>query len=458
MRELIGRESELEFLESLWNRGDSCACKVIGRRRIGKSELLRRFAEGKRSIYVECVIGSISDNIHTFNVAMNDLTGKAEKDPGFLSDATDRLLGICRESRTLVVIDELPYILQSGEQVASILQHFVDAVKRETDSMVVACGSSIRMMDEETTEYDKPLYGRFDEELKVEPLSLVQCNAFHPLMSDLDKVKLYLTVGGIPQYHLDPMTATYREYVEKHLLSKEADMAEEAVAPIGSEFAPLGRYMAVINAISDGATSLKTISEKSRVERTACTRCLNGLQKVGIVGTVNPMMGSPKNAVYRILDPMVAFCQDIVRESRAYSLKSPSDIYDLLSQRISTFLGGRFEDLCAEYVKDRYKCVEIGRWWGVDEEKEIREIDIAAKILIDGSVSALFGKCKFRTGKTTVDVLDELRRDCGLVRTDLRKRYILFSASGFTDELEEEAEENGVVLVDLEDLVRPMAS
>ena len=104
------------------------------------------------------------------------------------------------------------------------------------------------------------------------------------------------------------------------------------------------------------------------------------------------------------------------------------------------------------------ECVEIGRWWGVDEEKEIREIDIAAKILIDGSVSALFGKCKFRTRKTTVDVLDELRKDCGLVRTDLRKMYILFSASGFTAELEEEAEENGVVLVDLEDLVRPMTS
>lgn len=456
MRELIGRESELTLLESLWERNDSCACKVIGRRRIGKSELLRNFAEGKRSIYVECVIGSLSDNIHILNTAMNDLTGDVREDPGHLSDATGRLLGICKEARTLVVIDELPYILRSGEQVASVLQHFVDAVKRETDSMVVACGSSIRMMDEETTGYDKPLYGRFNEELKVEPLSLEKCNAFHPLMSDLDRVKLYLTVGGIPQYHLDPRTATYREYVEKHLLSKEADMAEEAVALIGSEFAPLGRYMAVINAISDGATSLKTISEKSRVERTACTRCLEGLRKAGIIDTVNPMMGSPKNAVYRIIDPMVAFCQDIVRESRAYSLKSPSDVYDLLSQKIATFLGGRFEDLCAEYVKDRYKCVEIGKWWGVDDEKETREVDIVARILVDGSISALFGECKFRTRKMAVDVLDELRMDCGLVRTDLPKRYILFSASGFTEELKEEAEESGVVLVDLEDLVRPM--
>lgn len=53
MRELIGGESELEFLESLWNRGDSCACKVIGRRRIGKSELLRRFAEENGVVLVD---------------------------------------------------------------------------------------------------------------------------------------------------------------------------------------------------------------------------------------------------------------------------------------------------------------------------------------------------------------------------------------------------------------------
>ncbi len=456
MGELIGRESELAFLESLWNKDGPSACKVVGRRRIGKSELLRRFSEGKRSVYIECVIGSLPDNIHIINTAVNALTGEDREDPDYLSDVTDRLRELCKGSRTLVVLDELPYLLASGDQVASVIQHFVDAVKRETDSMIVVCGSSIRMMDDETTEYDKPLYGRFEEELRVGPLTLEQCNGFHPRMSDLDRVKLYLTVGGIPQYHLDPDAGTYREYVERHLLSGDADMADEAMALIGSEFSPLGRYMAVINAISDGATSLKTISEKSRVERTACTRCLEGLRRAGIVGTVEPMMGSPKNPVYRILDPMVAFCQDIVRESRAYSLKSVSDIYDVLSQIISTFLGGRFEDLCAEYVKENYRCVEIGKWWGVDGEKETREVDIAARILTGDSKAALFGECEFRTRKMSMDVLDELKKDCEHIATDLPKSYILFSASGFTEELMDEAEEGGVTLVGLEDFLHPM--
>lgn len=203
MRPFIGRESELAFLESIWDGTGQHTCKVVGRRRIGKSELLRRFAEGRRSVYIGSVLGSVSDNIHTIIAAMNELDGGNREDPPFLSDALNMLLDVCRAERTLVVIDELPYLIASSEQMASVLQHFVDSMSRDTGSMLVVCGSSIRMMDQETTDYSRPLYGRFANELKVRELPLTACRSFHPRMSDLDMVKLYLTIGGIPQFHLD---------------------------------------------------------------------------------------------------------------------------------------------------------------------------------------------------------------------------------------------------------------
>ena len=453
MEQFLGRESELAFLESIWNGTNQRTCRVVGRRRIGKTELLRRFAEGKRSVYIGSVIGSVSDNIHIIVAAMNELDGRDRKDPPFLSDALNGLLEICREGRTLVIIDELPYLVESGNQVASALQHFVDSVKRETESMVVVCGSSIRMMDRETTDYGRPLYGRFANELNVRELPLTVCRMFHPGMSDLDIVKLYLTVGGIPQFHYDSVTSTYREYVEKHFLSDGADMKGEAESLIGSEFAPLGRYMAVVNAISDGTTSLKTISEKTKIQKTTCSRCIDELERVGIIEAVCPMFGSPKHPVYRILDPMVAFCQNIIRESGALMLRNPSDRYDVLSERISTFLGGRFEDLCRKFVVDNYRCIETGRWWGPDNEKKIREADVVSKVLTDAGPVALIGECKFRTGKMYGEVLDNLMECSGFIGTDLPKRYILFSISGFGSDLKDEAEEKGVVLVGLEEII-----
>ncbi len=454
MERFIGRESELAFLESIWEGAGQHTCKVIGRRRIGKTELLKKFAEGKRSVYIESAIGSVPDNIHIITVAMNEFDGRGRTDPPFLSDALGDLLDICRAGRTLVVIDELPYLVGSGEQVASLLQHFIDSVKRDTESMVVVCGSSVRMMNRETTDYSKPLYGRFANELKVDELPLSVCRLFHPKMSDLDVVKLYLTVGGIPQFHYDSDAATYREYIEKHFLSDNADMKEEAESLIGSEFVPLGRYMAVVNAISDGTASLKTIAEKTQMQKATCSRCIDELDRVGIIETVHPMFGSPKHPIYRILDPMVAFCQDVVREAAVYVFRNPSDTYDKISERISTFLGGRFEDLCRRFVIENYRCAEIGKWWGLDREKRTREIDVASKVLVNGVQVALLGECKFRTGKMYEEVLDVFVSSSEFVRTDLPKKYILFSISGFGEGLRDEAAEKGIVLVGLEEIIR----
>ncbi len=452
MGDLVGRESELRFLESVWNGHGSRTCMVVGRRGIGKTELLKRFSQDKRTVFVSCVIGSIPDNIHAITGAMKALDGKERKDPKTLIASLSGLLEICGESKTLVVIDDLPHLISSGREASSVVQHFVDSVIPETESMVVVCGSSIDTMMRETASYKQPLYGRFLNQIRMEPLTLRECSAFHPDMPDLEQLKLYLTVGGIPAYHLDPEASTFREYIERHFLSQNGDLKDESESLIGRELSPLGRYLSVLNAISDGAASLKTISEKSAVERTACARCLDDLRRIEIVGTVHPMMGSPKQPVYRIIDPLTAFCQSIVRESRAYALKGPTEAFDILSQDIHMFLVRRFEDLCTEYVKNNYRCIEIGKWWGVDEDKSIREVDIAAKILVGDSTAALFGECKFRNMKMPSEALEELKADCRLVKTDLSMKYILFSASGFTEDLIDEAEEFGVELVGLEQL------
>lgn len=453
MREFIGREKELSRLESVWNRDGNRAVAVYGRRRIGKSELLRRFCSDKRSLYIECVIGSLPDNIHSMHRAVSLLDGVDSEEPAYLKDAFDRILSCCRRERTVVVFDEVPYLLDAAEHVGSLLQHLTDSITRETDSMIVICGSSMSVMKRETTEYDRPLYGRFPERMEVKALSFGECKLFHPDMDDLDTLKLYLSVGGIPKFHLDRETKTYRGYIERHFLSPDSDMADEGEALITAEFSPVGRYMAVVNAVSDGSTSLKTISERSGIQRNACMRCIEDLMTVGILGIVEPMMGAPKRPVYRICDPMTAFCQSIIRESKAFLLKDPSEIFDLISSGIDTFLGMRFEDFCSDYVLNHWNCIDLGKWWGPDSDGTIREIDVVATVKDGPSSYGLFGECKFRKRIMPVSVYRELVDDTSLVKTDLDRKYVLFSVSGFSDELHDIAESEGVFLIGPEQLL-----
>lgn len=452
MAGFVGRKNELSRLESIWCRDGRKAVVVYGRRKIGKTELLKRFCSDKRSIYIECVMGSVQDNIHVIHQATSILDSNASSEPMFLKDALDRILGCCMEQKTIVVFDELPYLLESGEHVGSSLQHFVDSLVRDTDSMIVICGSAMSVMSRETTDYTRPLYGRFTERMMIPPLSFKECRGFHPGMSNMDLLKLYLTIGGIPQFHRDSGTDTYKEYVVRHFLSLDADMRDEGEALVTAELAPAGRYMAVINAISDGSTSLKEIADKTKINRTTCIRCIEGLESIGIVGKVHPMMGAPKRPIYRILDPTTAFCQSIVRESKAYMLRDPSMIYDELESRMSTHLGMRFEDFCHGYALDRWNCLDCGKWWGAGPSKVIHEVDLVAIVKDGGSSYGLFGTCKFRNRQMAMSAYRDLINDVKLIDTDLIRRYVLFSSSGFNDELREIAEENGIFLVGPDEL------
>ena len=454
MAEFIGREREMSRLEDIWNGPSKRTVKIYGRRRVGKTRLLREFCKGRPSVYIGCIRGSISDNIHAILSALNLFDGGNRDDPRFLSDALLELSVLCKASKIAVVFDELPYLTESGQQAVSVLQHFVDDVSETTESMIIVCGSSIAMMNRETDDYNRPLYGRFAHSMKVEPLTMLQCAIFHPDMPDMDRLRLYLTVGGIPGFHLDGSISTYREYIERHFLSDDADMSNEAENLIGSEFAPLGRYLSIVNAICDGATSIMTIAERCGIERTMCSRCLDDLRGIGIVGTVRPMMGAPERPVFRIDDPLVAFCQSVVRESDAFLLREPSERFDRIEHRISTYLGSRFEDLCMSFVVDNWRCTDIGRWWGPDRERTVREIDIAARILEGDTEAALLGECKFRNRRMSAGVFEELLEDSKLVKTNLTRRYVLFSVSGFDEELHDMESEGIVTLVGPDEILK----
>lgn len=372
------------------------------------------------------------------------------------AEAFVSLKKICAEEKTLLIFDEYPYLVSAEPSVSSLLQRFIDVDLRGTESMVVICGSSISMMRDETERIDRPLYGRIDYRMEVKPMPLRDTIPFHKNMEDADAVRTYMTVGGLPRYHKCMQFSTYRECVEKCFAGANALLAGEAENIIRSEFSPFSVHSGILSCISDGMVRQSEIAQKLGISRPVWKKYMDNMEVLGIISIRNPMLGAPKRPVYRISDEMTAFYYTVLRRHLTV-LKdvrmSDGKKYEMMEHDIDTHLGVCFEDICKAYIVSEYEVLDIGSWWG-KADGEDAEIGIVAKVMGDGMVEhTILAECKFRrhpVGFTEFNVLKERARKVGGYSNG---HLMIFSASGFTPELTEYAEETGLTLVDLDTIL-----
>lgn len=454
----IGRKDDLAFLESLHAQDRFAACAITGRRRIGKTTLLEEFCRGKRHLFFRFRRGSIGGNLIHMSRTMAAFEGREPTPYGSLEEALDAVKAFCREGKTVVVFDEFPFISSIDEGVSSDFQHFVDTM-RTTDSTVIFCGSSVSGMQREFDSGSSPLYGRITARRTIGPLAYTECREFHPDMEETDSVRLYLTVGGVPLYHMMVRESTYRECIARHFLGNGADLADEAENIVTCELSPKDRHLSVVEAVAEGCRTVGEVSARTGLPKSTCSRYLGTLELIGIVDRVNPMaMRSSTEPPYEIADSMVAFGYGVLNkypELRSYG--DPLGSYDALYPEIATFLGKRFERMCSEYIRKSYITLDIGRWWGY-AEGEHTDIDVVADVSDGKNRFRLYCECKFRRKEANYRDYEELRSTVdGIGAKGNRSaniRYVIFSASGFSDSmLEAEEDDPMLILIDIDTMI-----
>ncbi len=456
----VGREYELGKLNGLWQREGVKTCLIYGRRRIGKSELIRQFCKGKRSIRFEFSVGAVPSQLEYMNDVLGEFTGSKLEPFGSMYSCLKAVAGCCKDADTVIVFDEFQYLVSDDpdNSISSEVQRFVDTLLEGTGTMVILCGSHSSMMIELTSDPVRPLYGRFPNSIELKPLSLRECAEMHPGMPDLDALKLYLTLGGIPAFHKEALGATYEDCLWSAFLGEQAPLQKEVQLLIGAGSPQADQYRKVIRAVSEGSVTAKAVSERTGIENRTCNNYLSKLTDLGILGVRNPMYGAPKRPSYLVLDNAVAFYYGAYEANKARIDTDRRDqTMKSLAHSISTFLGMRFEEVCAEYVRNSYYCLDVGRWWGPSGDKDdsgrpvIVDIDVTARIEQGGSVYDLFAECKMRNRVTGFHELNELIERVEMTRTNVNPRYMMFSTSGFDADLEDYAHEHGdVILVDLD--------
>lgn len=275
--------------------------------------------------------------------------------------------------------------------------------------MLIICSSSVSKIKQETESMDRPLYGRFINRIRVGQLHYWQCERMHPEMDRADALRTYMVVGGYPAYHEVIDDPSFKDMVVRRLLGPNAPLAEEAVSTLSAELSPFPTIDAILLDIAQGCTDIKRIAEREGLSRAVCGRYLRMMEDLDIVECLNPMANSDrKTRIYRIKDPLIGFSHTVLYRNRDLAPSfNREEAYAAMSEEISTYLGFRFEDVCADYIRRRFLCRGIGKWWGWTDG-ETSEIDIVAEVVDGGERYAILAECKFRNRRTGVSALEEL--------------------------------------------------
>lgn len=461
----VGREIDLAHLENLYHSDHAELFVLYGRRRVGKTELLRSFCTGKTHIFFIATLSSDSDQLAALSQDIYRLAHGAVAD-GFSYPSWEAALGSLVElpGRPIVVLDEFTYLVGGNKTIPSILQKVWDERLKNSMVFLILCGSYIGMMESEVLEYRAPLYGRRTGSLLLNPLELPTVPQFFPAYSPKQQIEAWSVLGGMPYYlaafsdQVDIFTNIRTQILDTHgLLHAEPRLLllEELREP--------RNYFSILRAIAQGSTRLNEIAQKAGVGDSPVTaRYLDILQQMRLVYRRVPATESQpeksKKGIYHIADFFLRFW---FRYIHPYQNALDLGMADgILAQRVQPtfdqFVSYAFEEAARAYIIRQARNGQlsilperVGSWWDQNSE-----IDVVA--VSDSDRMLLLGECKWSQKPICIDVLDDLKRKAQVLQQNQsweRISYFLFSKSGFTPMLQEHAGEE-VRLISIEECLR----
>ncbi|AAL80758.1 ATP-binding protein [Pyrococcus furiosus DSM 3638] len=446
----VNRERELNFLRDHYHSGKAELIVIYGRRRIGKTYLLRKFLEETNGIYL--LAEENETNLEDFSLRLTDYF----KDP-FLKENPIRTwkafftyLAGKSNKRLVVVIDEVQYLVRAEKGFLSTLQKYWDLYLSSTKIMLILCGSLVSFM-EGILSGKSPIYGRRTGTWKVEEMSFFDVLKFHPI--DIETaIRIYSVFGGVPQYWADyDPGKDFWENVKDLVLSKGAKYYDEPKYLLKEELRDVSRYFSILRAIALGYSRFGQIADAARIETKSLGKYLNVLEEMGYVREEKPIVGRGKT-LYRINDYFFNFWFRFVFPRRS-EIEMGLDVIEEIKREFNDYLGPVFEEISRQFLiemnkrkKLPFRFTKIGKWWYKREE-----IDLVA--LKEEEKKALFIEVKWKNleRKEAYRILKDLKRKAELTGLhDWNKRYGIIAKSIIE---KEKLREKGFLAWDLKDFV-----
>jgi len=451
LRKFIDRQQEMAVLEKEYRREGSSFVVIYGRRRVGKTALINRFCEGKRSIYFLATEESEGENRNAFKELVSDslqnrLLGSAsltQWEPIFQVIAEES-----KKSKIVLVIDEFQYLGKANAAFPSVLQKIWDQFLGKENVMLILCGSLIHMMTSQILNYGSPLYGRRTAQIKMGQIDFAYYHEFEETLTMDECVQHYAVTGGVPKYiELFEGKKNIYKGIADHILNTGAFLYAEPEFLLQKEVTEIGSYFSLLKTIAAGNHKLGKIATVMEVTQSRLSAYLRNLIELDLLVREVPVTeenpAKSKLGLYRIKDNFITFWFRFIYPNKG--MIESGHIDDVKNKIENHFIEQHvafvYEDICRQdawgLLSEKISFNRLGRWWG---NKDV-EIDLLAYDTEGKDI--LFGECKYSTQKKGMEVLRDLQQKAKSVpwnRDARRESYLLYSRSGFTKELEEYAE------------------
>ena len=449
----LGREKEILVLEKEYAR-DGGFVVIYGRRRIGKTTLIKQFIKSKTAFYFLATKEVESQSMKRFAGVIARTTGNSVLQKAAFSDWLDLFQAVADykpNEKKVLVIDEFPYLVKVNDSFPSILQNAWDEILKDSNVMLILCGSLISMMKKHALSYESPLYGRRTAQVRIAPLPFTTVYENQKLSFE-EAAEQYSITGGVPKYmeFFSDGQPLY-EQIKENVLSKNGFLYEEPNFLLTDEVQVPTNYFSIIKVIADGNHKLGTIAGILGLETSALTPYLKTLSELGFIEKQVPV--TEKNAektrkgLYFISDNFLRFWFRYVYPYKGeLELDNMQISLDELDKDFKEkFVAFAYEDICKEIFarlcSDKaidFTPSKIGSYW-LNDKSGNTQIDVMAVDTVNKRLFA--GECKYHNQPIDADVYFELVKkvdNSSEIKSAFKGYtviYGVFSKSGFTSRM-----------------------
>lgn len=439
----IGREEQLKKLDRVINTDELTFSLIYGRRRVGKSELVKQAVKRNdvKSFYYECKQVSEAGNAAGLGEIVSEIMELPKLGFSDIEAVLKYIFELSVKEKIILVLDEYPYLRENIKGMDSILQSLVDKYKDTSKLTLIILGSYVEVM-RSLLEHSNPLYGRVDLTIDLKQMDYYESAYFYPNFSVEDKVRIYSVFGGIPYYNrLIDDSKSVKDNIIELIASSGARLENEVSMYLNAEISKITNANEVFEALSRGYTRYSDILSQSHVSsEPTLVDVLDKLMRMEVVVKTAPINdgNNKKKAGYYISDNLSLFYYRYIFKYSSQMKIMDSEVF--YKKYIETdfeehYVPHIFETICSQYLirMNRLGNIEpvfekIGKYY---YDNPVEHTNGEFDVVTEDENGYIFYEVKFKKTPVTDEIIEKEINQVEATGLNCYK-YVFISRSGFS--------------------------
>lgn len=432
---IVGRDTELSILEDLHSSGHAKLVVVYGRRRIGKTFMIKEFIKDKNAFYFDGLEeGSTEDQLQQVSkqlfmqtkIPLLSSFGARDWHEFFTT-----LLEVLPKDKCVLVFDELQWLARNRIKLISILKSCWDNYFSHRQITIILCGSIAHFMVRKVIR-SKSLYGRINSEILLRELDPPSARKLLNRRGSLESLQYQIVLGGVPKYLTEiDQGISFDANMQKLFFSANSFFWNEVEKVFFSQFKEVRVYRKIVSALANKNLSLSEISALLKIKSGGGLKSyLENLELASFIGSYKPLADKrTKEVKYKLLDGYLRFYYQFIRSrEKIISSGKASDLYrEQVKPNLNPWLGLAFEVYLhknAMWLANKLgfadKVVEFGPYLVINSTSQKSQIDLAF-LRTDRVITMI--EVKFGISKVGKEVIPEVERKALILSDSKYKDY-----------------------------------